>query len=110
VITPDNRGSGSTRLAKNDGARTPERFAGDILALADGLGLERFHLMGVSIGGMIVQEFALAHPERLSSLTIGCSHAGGKEAIAATDAVLQALLAGSREGASEEAKQAAMAI
>jgi len=110
VIRPDNRGSGSTRLATDDGVRTPERFAGDILALADGLGLERFHLMGVSMGGMIVQEFALAHPERLASLTVGCSHAGGKTAVSPTDVVLQAMLAGSGEGASEEAKQAAMAI
>lgn len=110
VIAADNRGSGSTRLAKDDGVRTPVRFAGDVLALADGLGLERFHLMGVSMGGMIVQEFALAHPERLASLTIGCSHAGGKSVISPTDEVLRAMLAGSMEGASEEAKQAAMAI
>ena len=110
VITPDNRGSGSTRLDDDDAVRTPERFAGDILALADGLGLERFHLMSVSMGGMIVQEFALAHPERLASLTIGCSHTGGKQVVAPTDAVLQAMMAGSGEGASEEAKEAAMAI
>ena len=110
VITPDNRGSGSTRLAVDDGVRTPERFAGDILALVDGLGLERFHLMGVSMGGMIVQEFAVAHPERLASLTIGCSHPGGKTAISPTEEVLRAMMAGSADGATEEAKQAAMAI
>jgi 3-oxoadipate enol-lactonase len=110
VITPDNRGSGSTRLAIDDAVRSPERFAGDVLALADGLGLDRFHLMGVSMGGMIVQEFAVAHPERLASLTIGCSHFGGQGVVSPTDAVLRAMLGGSADGASDEAKDAAMAI
>lgn len=110
VITPDNRGSGSTRLKEDDGVRTPERFSGDILALADALDLDRFHLMGVSMGGMIVQEFAVAHPDRLASLTIGCSNTGGPLVVSPTDEVLRAMLAGSAEGASEEAKQAAMAI
>jgi pimeloyl-ACP methyl ester carboxylesterase len=110
VVTPDNRGSGSTRLAEDDGVRTPGRFARDILTLVDGLGLDRFHLMGVSMGGMIVQEFALAHPDRLASLTIGCSHAGGKQVVSPTQEVVQALMAGSAEGSSEEAREAAMAI
>ncbi len=110
VITPDNRGSGRTRLDKDDGVRSPERLAGDVLVLADGLGLDRFHLMGVSMGGMIVQEFALAHGERLASLTIGCSHAGGASVVSASDEDLRAMVAGSGEGATQEAREAAMAV
>lgn len=110
VITPDNRGSGRTRLEADDGVRTPERFAGDILVLADDLGLDRFHLMGVSMGGMIVQEFALAHPERLASLVIGCSHAGGASVVSASPEDLQAMVAGAGGGAGEEARMAAMAV
>ncbi|QWC84588.1 alpha/beta fold hydrolase [Nocardioidaceae bacterium] len=44
-------------------------MADDTAALLDGLGLDRVHLVGASMGGMIVQEFALRHPERLLSLT-----------------------------------------
>ncbi|RNI19471.1 alpha/beta fold hydrolase [Flexivirga caeni] len=44
-------------------------MADDTLGLLDALELERVHLVGASMGGMIVQEFALRHPERLLSLT-----------------------------------------
>lgn len=44
-------------------------MADDTVALMDGLGLERVHLVGLSMGGMIAQEVAIRHPERLISLT-----------------------------------------
>jgi pimeloyl-ACP methyl ester carboxylesterase len=100
VITPDNRGSGSTRVPNDDGDRRPARLAGDILALLDGLGLERVHLVGASMGGMIVQEFALAHPERLATLTICCSNVGGTRTVTA-DAEVIASLFGGASAASE---------
>lgn len=110
VICPDNRGSGRTRLAADDGVRTPERFAGDVVTLLDGVGLERVHLVGASLGGMIVQEVALRHPQRLLSLTIACSTHGGREAVPASAEVLQALLAGSAGDASAEARRAALGV
>jgi hypothetical protein len=60
----------------------------------------------VLIGGLTstLEAWGLMVPERLASLTVGCSHAGGKTAVSPTDAVLQAMLAGSGEGASEETK------
>lgn len=45
-------------------------MAQDTLALADGLGLERFHLLGMSLGGTIAQEVALAAPDRVRTLTL----------------------------------------
>jgi 3-oxoadipate enol-lactonase len=51
-------------------------LAADALALADRLGLSRFHLLGSSMGGAIAQELALGHPERVLSLTLCVSYGG----------------------------------
>jgi pimeloyl-ACP methyl ester carboxylesterase len=51
-------------------------LAADVVALADRLGLASFHLLGSSMGGAIAQEVALAHPERVRSLTLCVSYAG----------------------------------
>ena len=110
VVTLDNRGSGRTRLAEDDGVRSPERFAGDVRALLDGLGLERVHLLGASMGGAIVQAFALSWPERLRSLVIACSSPGGSHAVAAGPEVIQALLRGSGAEAPPEAARAALEV
>jgi len=78
VLRPDNRGSGRTRLIQDDGGRSMARFAGDVCALLDALKLDRVHLCGASMGGMIVQEFAARYPGRLRSLVVACSHPGGE--------------------------------
>lgn len=51
-------------------------LAADAVALADLLGLERFHVLGSSMGGAIAQELALGHPERVLSLTVSVSYGG----------------------------------
>jgi 3-oxoadipate enol-lactonase len=45
-------------------------LAGALVDLVDGLGLPKIHLVGQSLGGMIAQEFAVAHPDRLLSLSL----------------------------------------
>lgn len=51
-------------------------MAGDAIAVLDDLGVERAHLFGVSLGGMIAQTVAIEHPSRVSSLTSVMSTTG----------------------------------
>jgi pimeloyl-ACP methyl ester carboxylesterase len=72
----DNRGIGeSTRGPKS--RWTMDDMASDALCVIDSLGWDRCHLVGVSMGGMIAQELALKASDRLSSLTLIVTHAGG---------------------------------
>jgi 3-oxoadipate enol-lactonase len=52
---------------------TMERLADDLAALLDTLEIERVRLVGLSFGGGLALEFALAHPERVVDLTLVCS-------------------------------------
>ena len=74
-ISFDNRGIGLSAPAADP--FSTEELAGDALGLLDGLGIERAHVLGISMGGMVAQELALAAPERLLSLTLGCTYCGG---------------------------------
>jgi 3-oxoadipate enol-lactonase len=64
----DNRDVGQSSMA--DGPYEIADMAQDALALADALELDSFHLLGVSMGGAIAQELAIAAPERVRTLTL----------------------------------------
>lgn len=68
VIVPDVRGHG--RSAKPAGPYSVSQFANDIFNLLDHLQIDRFHLVGLSMGGMIGFQMAVDRPERLKSMTI----------------------------------------
>lgn len=72
VLRFDNRGIGkSDRPA---GPYSSKQMADDAKALVDQLGISGFHLMGVSMGGMISEEYAIAYPGDLKSLTLACTY------------------------------------
>ncbi|MCT4495477.1 3-oxoadipate enol-lactonase [Bosea minatitlanensis] len=68
VVVYDKRGHGLSEVPP--GPYAIADFTGDLLALADRLGLERFALIGLSIGGLIGQDLALRRPERLTALVL----------------------------------------
>lgn len=68
LIRYDNRGHGKSEVPT--GPCTIEQYAGDVLALLDTLGLERAHICGLSLGGVIAQWLAIYHPERVISVTL----------------------------------------
>src|SRR5438132_6675614 len=82
VIAFDNRGAGQTD--QPDLPYTTRGMAEDTVGLMDALGIPRAHVCGVSLGGMIAQELALNHPDRVLSLQLHCS-------LARPDAYLLAL-------------------
>jgi 3-oxoadipate enol-lactonase len=83
VVTFDNRDAGrSSRASQPYGIGD---MADDLAGLLDGLEIPRAHVLGLSMGGMIAQEFALRHPERLDRLVL--SGAGGAPARSAFDPI-----------------------
>ena len=68
-------------------------MASDAAAVLDAAGVTRAHIFGISMGGMIAQEFALQYPERTRSLILGCTSPGGPSAIRAERKVADVLFA-----------------
>ena len=75
VLIFDNRDVGQSSLA--EGGYEVTDLAHDALGLADAVGFDSFHLLGVSMGGTIAQEMALAAPDRVRTLTLAVTFARG---------------------------------
>lgn len=77
VVIPDNRGTGDSDAPQ--GPYTIGEMAADLDAVLDDAGIDEAHLVGASMGGMIVQQYALDY-DRARSITLLCTSPGGDDA------------------------------
>ena len=97
VVVWDNRGTGDSDAPARP--YTVEQMASDLDAVLDAAGVERAHVVGASMGGMVAQQYALDY-DRAESLALLCTSHGGEEA-AETPEETQARMFDVPEGADE---------
>jgi 3-oxoadipate enol-lactonase len=68
LILPDTRGSGRSEAKRK--ANRLHHYSADLIELMDHLNLERAHVLGISLGGIIAQRFAIDHPNRIHRLVL----------------------------------------
>ena len=101
VLTFDNRGVGRSEPAALP--YTVAQMADDAIAVLDAAGEDAAHVYGISLGGMVAQEAALRHPERVRALVLGATTPGGSRATAPDDAALALFARAVGMGAEETA-------
>ena len=78
VLLFDNRGIGESDTPP--GPYTVAELAGDAVQVLDEAGVDRAHVVGTSLGGMVAQELALSSPGRVDRLVLACTTPGGAKA------------------------------
>lgn len=108
LIAYDHRGVGTSGAI--DGSFTIADLAQDAAELLDALDLPTAHVLGISMGGMVAQELALAHPERVRTLTLGCTYSGGPGSRLTDKAVVKRMIASFASGDPEAILRASFEI
>jgi 3-oxoadipate enol-lactonase len=108
VIVYDHRGVGAS--SRVESPFTIADLARDASRLLDALELERVHLLGFSMGGMIAQELVLARPDAIGALVLASTYCGGPESHTAREATLRRLFAPMASGDREAALRAAWEV
>ena len=75
VVAYDHRDQG--RSGRPAGPYAMADYAADAVAVLDAVGWERAAVLGISFGGMVAQELAVRHPERVERLVLACTSSGG---------------------------------
>ena len=104
IFMIDNRGTGESD--KPDTEFTLGDMAADIAAVLDHANTPRAHIFGISMGGMIAQEFVLAYPQRTRGLVLGCTNCGASHSIAADPAAIANLIPAPGMDPIEQARRA----
>jgi 3-oxoadipate enol-lactonase len=78
VVTFDNRGIGESDVPP--GPYSAAELAADTVAVLNAVEVDRAHVVGTSLGGMVAQELALSFPERVDKLVLACTTPGGPSA------------------------------
>ena len=104
IFVIDNRGTGESD--KPDAEFTLGDLAADIAAVLDHAKTPRAHIFGISMGGMIAQEFVLAYPERTRGLVLGCTNCGTSHSVPADPAAIANLIPAPGMDPIEQARRA----
>lgn len=99
LVLFDNRGAGQSTSSSDD--YTIADLARDTLGLLDGLKIDRVHVLGISMGGMVAQELALLAPDRIRTLALGGTTPGGTQAKPTAQQIVQELTAAVLSGDKE---------
>lgn len=108
VVVYDTRGHGESEAPADMNAYSIATFAADQAALMDHLGIERAIVGGLSMGGMVAQEFALRYPERVEALLL-CDTGAGMQPGAFGNPELRERMAAMREQMAKLARERGMA-